>query len=176
MERYIGIDVHAASCTLAVVSERGRLLRTMVVETNGEALVDAVRCIAGHRRVVFEEGTQAGWLVELLEPHVHEVVVALVPRSRGQEDDQGDAVGLAQALRQGAIERQVYKHTKQFRELSTGGQPGGHSAQNGRAQAVPGRAQTQRRIQTARELIVDPTVPVNPFTTFRVDCARSPAG
>ncbi|MFH1464017.1 MAG: hypothetical protein ABIO70_06510 [Pseudomonadota bacterium] len=31
LERYIGIDVHAASCTLAVVSERGRLLRTMVV-------------------------------------------------------------------------------------------------------------------------------------------------
>jgi hypothetical protein len=93
MERYIGIDVHAASCTLAVVSERGRLLRTMVVETNGEALVDAVRGIAGHRRVVFEEGTQAGWLVELLEPHVHEVVVALVPRSRGQKDDQRDAVG-----------------------------------------------------------------------------------
>ena len=61
MERYIGIDVHAASCTLAVASERGRLLRTMVVETNGEALVDALRCIAGHRRVVFEEGTQAGW-------------------------------------------------------------------------------------------------------------------
>lgn len=57
MERYIGIDVHAASCTLAVVSERGKLLRTMVVETNGEALVDAVRGIAGRRRVVFEEGT-----------------------------------------------------------------------------------------------------------------------
>ena len=88
MERYIGIDVHAASCTLAVVSERGRLLRTMVVETNGEALVDAVRGVAGQRRVVFEEGTQAGWLVELLERHTHEVVVAIVPSTRGQKNDQ----------------------------------------------------------------------------------------
>ena len=32
----------------------------MVVETNGETLVDSARGIAGHRRVVFEEGTQAG--------------------------------------------------------------------------------------------------------------------
>ena len=117
MERYIGIDVHAASCTLAVVSERGRLLRTMVVETNGEALVDAVRGVAGRRRVVFEEGTQAGWLVELLERHTHELVVALVPSTRGQKNDQRDAVGLAQSLRLGAVKRQVYKHTKQFREL-----------------------------------------------------------
>jgi hypothetical protein len=41
----------------------------MVVETNGEALVDAVRGIAGHRRVVFEEGTLAGWRVSLTSEH-----------------------------------------------------------------------------------------------------------
>ncbi len=27
MERYLGLDAHAASCTLAVISERGRKLR-----------------------------------------------------------------------------------------------------------------------------------------------------
>ena len=47
MERNIGIDAHAARSTLALVSERGELLRTMVVETNGEALVDAARGIVG---------------------------------------------------------------------------------------------------------------------------------
>jgi len=26
MERYIGMDVHAASCTLAVISEKGRVI------------------------------------------------------------------------------------------------------------------------------------------------------
>jgi hypothetical protein len=31
MERYIGIDVHAASCTLAVISEKGRKLRDFPV-------------------------------------------------------------------------------------------------------------------------------------------------
>lgn len=28
MERYIGLDVHTTSCTLAVISETGRKLRT----------------------------------------------------------------------------------------------------------------------------------------------------
>jgi hypothetical protein len=42
MERYLGLDVHAASCTLAVISERGRKLRDFPVETNGQALVEAI--------------------------------------------------------------------------------------------------------------------------------------
>ncbi|MDH3211921.1 MAG: IS110 family transposase [Myxococcales bacterium] len=39
MERYLGLDVHAASSTLAVISESGRRLQTHVVETNGRDLV-----------------------------------------------------------------------------------------------------------------------------------------
>jgi hypothetical protein len=34
MERYIGLDVHAASTTFAVVGESGKRLGTPVVETN----------------------------------------------------------------------------------------------------------------------------------------------
>ncbi len=41
MERYLGLDVHAASSTLAVISESGRRLQTHVLETNGWALVEA---------------------------------------------------------------------------------------------------------------------------------------
>jgi len=59
MERYIGMDVHAASCTLAVISQTGRRLRDFPVETNGQALVEAVRMIPGHRHLVFEEGLQS---------------------------------------------------------------------------------------------------------------------
>jgi len=56
MERYIGMDVRAASCTLAVISEKGRKLKDFPVETNGQALVEAVRMIPGHKHLVFEEG------------------------------------------------------------------------------------------------------------------------
>jgi hypothetical protein len=37
MKRYIGMDVHAASCTLAVISQTGRPLKGFPVETNGQA-------------------------------------------------------------------------------------------------------------------------------------------
>ena len=53
MERYLGLDAHAASCTLAVISEKGRKLRDFPVETNGQALVEAVRLIPGPQTGVF---------------------------------------------------------------------------------------------------------------------------
>ncbi len=59
MERYLGMDVHAASCTLAIISEKGRKLRDFVVETNGQALVEAIRMIPGHKHLVFEEDYKA---------------------------------------------------------------------------------------------------------------------
>jgi len=52
MERYIGMDVHAASCTLAVISEKGRRLKDFPVETNGQALVGAIRMIPGPKHLV----------------------------------------------------------------------------------------------------------------------------
>ena len=85
MERYIGMDVHAASCTLAVISEKGRKLKDFPIETNGEALVEAVRMIPGHRHLVFEEGLQSAWLYETLSPHVDELVVAGVARQQDSE-------------------------------------------------------------------------------------------
>ena len=91
MRRYIGLDVHAASSTLAVVSETGRKLKDYPLETNGRSLVEAIRMIPGQKHLVFEEGTQSAWLYETLSPHVDEAVVAGVSKSRGQKDDRRDA-------------------------------------------------------------------------------------
>jgi hypothetical protein len=49
MERYIGMDVHAASCTLAVISEKGRKLKDFPVETKRricEECSHATHCVA----------------------------------------------------------------------------------------------------------------------------------
>ena len=78
MERYIGLDAHAASCTLAIVSQTGKRLRDFPVETNGAALVEAIRAVPGHRHLILEEGTHSAWLYETLERHVS-------PRWRGRE-------------------------------------------------------------------------------------------
>ena len=117
MERYIGLDVHAASTTFAVIGESGKRLGSHVVETNGQALVEQLKTIPGKKYVCLEEGTQSARLDEILSPHAEEVVVAMVPESRGQKDDQRDAFGLAERLRTGAIERKVFKEVGEYRTL-----------------------------------------------------------
>jgi len=80
MDRYIGLDAHAASCTLGIVGPSGRRLREQVVETSGEALVGAIRSIGGQRQLCIEEGELSNWLYALLKPHVARVVVARAMR------------------------------------------------------------------------------------------------
>jgi transposase len=121
MQRYIGLDVHAASCTLAVISQTGKRLKDLPVETNRQALVEAIRMIPGRKHLVFEEGLQSAWLYETLSPHVDETVVAGLTESRGPKNDKRDAYGLAEKLRVGNLEKHVFKAPRQFtrlRELS----------------------------------------------------------
>jgi len=117
MERYIGIDVHSQSCTLAVMGATGKKLKSQVVETNGKVLVEAVRAVAGQRRVCLEEGTQSAWLYEILRPHADEVVVTFPDKHQGPKDDLRDAWMLANQLRTGSIKTRVYKGPRQFTGL-----------------------------------------------------------
>ena len=121
MERYLGLDVHAASCTLAVLSQTGKRLTDFPIETNGQSLVEAIRRIPGHKHLVFEEGLQSAWLYETLCPHVDEIVVTGVTQSRGQKSDKRDAYALAEKLRTGSLDLPIFKAPRQFgalRELS----------------------------------------------------------
>lgn len=117
MEKYIGIDVHKTSCTVAIIDARGKRLGSHVLETNGRALVEFFKTQAGTLHVCIEEGTQAGWLVEILTAHVAEIVVAHVASSRGPKSDERDAFALAERLRTGNIETQVFKSTGEYARL-----------------------------------------------------------
>ena len=108
MDRYIGLDAHASSCTVATVGPSGRRLHSQVAETNAGALIRVLRGIGGSRHLCLEEGTHASWLYEVLSPHVKEIVVAGVSESRGPKSDKLDAFGLAEQLRIGAIKRKVH--------------------------------------------------------------------
>jgi len=117
MERYIGLDVHATSCTAAVIDGQGKRLRSYVIETNGQALVEFLKMQPGTLHVCLEEGTQSGWLSEILSPYAARVVVTHVAESRGQKNDEHDAFGLADQLRTGAIQTTVYKSVGAFATL-----------------------------------------------------------
>jgi transposase len=117
MDRYIGLDVHMQSCTMAVMGATGRKLREEVVSTSGRELVEAIRKVDGERHLCIEEGTQSEWLYELLEPHVEELVVTAPAESQGQKSDSKDAWARAEELRVGTIETKVFKPAGRYREL-----------------------------------------------------------
>ncbi|MBK6532103.1 MAG: transposase [Deltaproteobacteria bacterium] len=117
MERFIGLDVHAASTTCAVIDARGKRVRVDVVETNGQALIEFLKLQPGTLRLCLEEGTQATWLAEILTPHVTQLAVVHVRESRGPKDDERDALALAEQMRTGKLETTVYKHVGPFGAL-----------------------------------------------------------
>jgi hypothetical protein len=109
MDRYVGLDAHAETCTLGVIGPSGRRLSSKVVETNGRELVEAIRSISGRVHLCLEEGTQSAWLHEILEPHVEEIVVTTPPENKGPKDDLRDAWARAEELRTGAVRTRIYK-------------------------------------------------------------------
>jgi transposase len=117
MERYLGLDVHARSCTLAVLSQSGKRLKDLVVETNGQALIEAIRMIPGRKHLCIEEGTQSAWLYEVLTPWVHEVVVAGTTPRKGPKSDKIDAYARAEELRRGEVQQRVFKAPSAFTQL-----------------------------------------------------------
>lgn len=118
MDRYIGLDAHASSCTVAILGPSGRRLGSHVVETNAQSLISTIETIPRQRRLCLEEGALAGWLHEVLAPHVQEIVVTAVPRNRGPKNDKRDALALAEMLRVGSIPRRVYKQRGCFTRLT----------------------------------------------------------
>lgn len=109
MDRYVGLDVHAKSTTVAVILASGKRWKSYLVETNGQCLVEAIRLIPGRLHVCLEEGTHSTWLHQLLSPHVEELVVTVPEKSRGSKSDERDAWTRAEELRTGAIRTRVFK-------------------------------------------------------------------
>jgi transposase len=139
MEKYIGLDVHATSCTAAVINAHGKRLGAHVIETNGAALVEFLKKQSGTIHLCIEEGTQSLWLVEILSSHVERMVVTKVSESSGQKNDEHDAFGLAERLRTGSLETTVYKQVGRFGKL--------RQLVRAHAMIVEDAARTQNRIK-----------------------------
>lgn len=117
MDRYVGVDGHAQTCTLAVMSSTGKRLTSKVVETSERLLIDAVRGIGGDVHLCLEEGAQSAWLHEILSPHVSEIVVTVPEKSTGPKDDLRDAWARAEDIRTGRVRTRVYKAPKHLAAL-----------------------------------------------------------
>ena len=102
-EKYIGMDVHQATISVAVRDPQGKLLMESILETKASTILEFFAGLRGSLFVTFEESTWAAWLYDLLKPHVSEVLVCN-PRKipllkQGNKSDKIDARKLAERLR-----------------------------------------------------------------------------
>ena len=100
--KYIGLDVHQATVSAAVLDSNGKLVMECVLETKAATILQFIHGLRGSLHVTFEEGTCAAWLHDLLKPHVTQVLVC-DPRKNttmkiGNKNDRSDARKLAELL------------------------------------------------------------------------------
>src|SRR3977135_953585 len=102
-EKYIGMDVHQATISVAVMDSSGKLIMECILETKAVTILEFIAGLRGTLSVTFEEGTSAAWLHDLLKPHVAYLVV-WDPRKNallkdGSKSDSIDARKIADLLR-----------------------------------------------------------------------------
>jgi len=106
-KKYIAMDVHQASISVAVMDTTGNLVMESTIATKAATILDLIRGLRGSLWVTFEEGTSAAWLYDLLKPHVAKVIVC-DPRKNallkaGNKNDRVDARKLSDLLRTGLL-------------------------------------------------------------------------
>ena len=103
--QYLALDVHQATTVATVRDESGSIRMRATVATEARAIVGLVRGLGSRVHVAFEEGTQAQWLHDLLQPYAERVIVCNV-RGRSEtanKSDRLDADWLSEMLRVGSI-------------------------------------------------------------------------
>src|SRR5580704_15997849 len=94
--KYIGMDVHQATISVAVMDSAGKLILESILETKAATILQFLGGLRGSLLVTFEEGTSAAWLYDLLKPHVANVLVCEECSIKGwQQSDRIDAWKLA---------------------------------------------------------------------------------
>ena len=102
-EKYIGLDVHQATISVAVRDCQGNIIMESILETKASTILDFFAGLRGRLSVTFEEGTSAAWLYDLLKPHVAKVLVCNPRKNaalkQGNKNDKMDARKLSERLR-----------------------------------------------------------------------------
>ncbi len=65
--KYIGMDVHKNSISIAVLNSSGKLVMESIIETKAITILGFMHGLRGSLHLTFEEGTWAAWLYDLLK-------------------------------------------------------------------------------------------------------------
>jgi transposase len=107
----LGLDVHAASFTLAIFSPGGKLSQCLTRETSAENLIDAVAAVTGPKALIVEESHLAQWVKRTLERFVDKLIVCDPQRNSWIakdefNDDKSSAIKLGK-LHQGGFIKEI---------------------------------------------------------------------
>ena len=118
--KYVGMDVHTATISVAVLNFDGKLIMESVIEAKGATIIQFIQGLRGELFLTLEEGTWSAWLYDLLQPHVTKIVVCDPRRNallqEGSANDRIDARKLAELLRTNSL-RSVYHGENGLRTL-----------------------------------------------------------
>ena len=67
-KKYIGMEIHKATISVAVRDATGKLTMESTIETKAATILEFVHGLGGSLSVTSEEGTGASWLYDLLKP------------------------------------------------------------------------------------------------------------
>jgi len=123
-DKYVALDVHKASIVIGVRNGAGKMISRAVVETKAQTIKDYIRGLSGTVHLTFEEGTQAAWLYDLLQPYVASCIVCNPRHNKllesGNKSDEIDVDKLSELLYLGRL-RPVYhgdNGTRALKELA----------------------------------------------------------
>ena len=80
--KYIGLDVHQSTISVAVLNAEGKLAMQSVIATHAATIVDFLQGLRGTLYVTLEEGTHSAWLYDLLVRRVAKLVVCNPRKTR----------------------------------------------------------------------------------------------
>src|ERR1700737_5122986 len=102
-KKYIGMDVHKESISIAVMNGAGKIVMECIIETKASMILQFIDGLRGDLQVTFEEGTSAAWLYDLLKPHVTKLLVCdprkNAPMREGTQSEKSEPPRRAELLR-----------------------------------------------------------------------------
>jgi len=152
-KKYIGMDVHKESISIAVMNGAGKIGMECVIEMKASTILQFIDGLRGDLQVTFEEGTSAAWLYDLLKPHVTKLVVGPIRAAV--------LLGILQTPHRFRTKRQLWSYSGVGIETHSSAD---YRSVDGRLQhAGSAKAQTVRRQRK----------PVTSGTPFTVGCTQS---
>jgi transposase len=118
--KYIGMDVHKESISIAVRNAVGKIIMESVIETKASMILEFVEGLRGDVHVTLEEGTWSAWWYDLLKPRVTRLVVCDPRRNallqEGNQNDRVDARKLAELLQNNQLRYQQLDALRSLRQ------------------------------------------------------------